>query len=48
MDKINIEEKIDYIYETLKKQEKRNKVKIIYKLFIRILFIAYIIYFFLF
>ena len=48
MEKINIEEKIDFIYETLKKQEKRNKIKIIYKVFIRLFFIAYIIYFILF
>ena len=42
---INREEKIDYIYETLKKQESRYKRAIYYKWAFRILMVWYLYYF---
>lgn len=42
------EEKIDYIYETLKKQEKREFHRQIFKWIFRIFIILYLIYFYFF
>lgn len=42
------EEKIDYIYETLKKQEKREVHRQIYKWLFRIFIIWYLLYFYFF
>lgn len=43
--KLNSEEKIDYIYETLKKQESRALKATIFKWGFRIFILLYIIYF---
>jgi hypothetical protein len=45
MNEINTEQKIDFIYETLKKQEWRRKWNIASKWIFRILILAYIYYF---
>lgn len=42
------EEKIDYIYETIKKQEKREFHRQIYKWIFRIFIILYLLYFYFF
>ncbi len=42
------EEKIDYIYETIKKQEKREFHRQIYKWLFRIFIILYLLYFYFF
>lgn len=42
---ISQDEKIDYIFETLKKQEKRHKWSIFYKIIFRLFIVLYILYF---
>ncbi len=42
------EEKIDYIFKTLQKQEKREIRKLILKTFFRIFIVIYLIYFYMF
>lgn len=45
---LTTQEKIDYIFETIKKQEKREKVKNIFKWWFRLFMLLYIIYFYFF
>ena len=45
---LSTQEKIDYIYDTLKKQEKRELHKNIFRWWFRIFIIIYIIYFYFF
>lgn len=45
---LNTEEKINYIYETLKKQEKREFYKNIIKWWFRLFIIIYMLYFYFF
>ncbi|MDD3793579.1 MAG: hypothetical protein PHI37_02110 [Candidatus Gracilibacteria bacterium] len=45
---LTTQEKIDYIFETIKKQEKREKVKNIFKWGFRLFMLLYIIYFYFF
>lgn len=45
---LTTQEKIDYIYDSLKKQEKREKIKNIFKWWFRVFIIIYMLYFYLF
>ncbi len=48
MENLTTEEKIDYIFKTLHKQEKRELHKIIWKWLFRLFIVAYIVYFYMF
>lgn len=45
---LTTQEKIDYIYDSLKKQEKKEKIKNIFKWWFRVFIIIYMLYFYLF
>ncbi|NVP17387.1 hypothetical protein HUU51_01590 [Candidatus Gracilibacteria bacterium] len=45
---LTTQEKIDYIYDSIKKQEKKEKIKNIFKWGFRVFIIIYMLYFYLF
>lgn len=45
---LTTQEKIDYIYDSLRKQEKKERIKNIFKWWFRVFIIIYMLYFYLF